>query len=166
VIADAVVGFLIGLPIGTVLFVAGRLWVAPRARDRVMHPLDVRGAADAQPSTLDRVLDAARAGALRVTAQNDGFDVLSQPPAAYDRIVSARVVDAAQVSWATLVLTYDQSYVLALEVLLSLVPVLGPVTLTLDGDRIDIDGRLDAHELTNAHAKFMRARLRERVRPG
>lgn len=163
-IVDATVGFLLGLAGGAALFILARLWVhAQRANDRVMLPLEIRGAEDAQTTTLDRVIDAARAGALRIVVQTNGFDVLSQPPAVRDRIVSARVVDPAKVSWATLMLTYDKDYVLALEAVLALVPVLGQATLTLDGDRIVVDGRLDSHELTNAHAKFIRGKIRERM---
>jgi hypothetical protein len=160
------IGFAIGVVAGAVLFLIVRETIVVLAiRDRrttPLSPLWVDGLGDRR-ATLDELVEAARAAALRVRTMHDGFDVLSQPSSRIDRVVSVRVRDRAPASAATIGFTYDGSYPLALHVLVALAPVLGPMALMLDGDRIVIDGTKDVHDVTNEHARFVRARIRERL---
>jgi hypothetical protein len=49
------------------------------------------------------------------------------------------------------------------HVVLALVPVLGPLTIMIDDDRVVVDGGKNVHELTNEHAGRVRARIREHI---
>lgn len=159
-----ILGLVIGIVLGAALFELN-LWKIRRdnaIEKRRLTPLDVRGLGDPTPTTLDEVIETARAAALRVVPRDDGFYILSQPPALHgrDNVFCVRSLARSNVTASALQFYYDKSYPLALHAVVALVPALGPMLVTLDDDQIIVDGSEDQHELTNAHAKFIRAKIR------
>jgi hypothetical protein len=158
-------GFAIGLVAGGLLQLA--VWsalVRIGVKERLLRCLNVIGPGD-RSATLDQLVEAARAAALRIEPTTHGFNVLSQPRSRFDHLVEVRVLDPARASAATMQLTYDGSYALAFHVVLALVPVFGPLTIMtltimIDGHRVVVDGSANVHELTNAHARHLRAGYR------
>ncbi len=157
-------GFAIGIVAGAVLQRAvlwTLVWLA--VKERPVKFLNMKAADESRSATLDQLIEASCAAALRVELTTNGFNVLSQPPSRSDHVVSVRVLDPARVSVATLQLTYDGSYPLAFHVVLALVPVLGPLTIMIDDERVVVDGGKNVHELTNEHARRLRVRMREHI---
>lgn len=157
-------GFAIGVLVGGFLHRAVLrllLWIA--VKERLVKLLEVSAADEGRSTTLEQLIEAVRAAALRVELTTNGFNVLSQPPSRSDHVVCVRVRDPMRVSVATLGLTYDGSYPLAFHVALALRSVFGPLTIMIDDERVVVDGSKNVHELTNAHARHIRARIRERL---
>ncbi|HWU88648.1 MAG TPA: hypothetical protein VN253_15375 [Kofleriaceae bacterium] len=157
-------GLAIGVVAGSILqrvVLRFLFWLA--VKERPVNLLEVSAADEGRTTTLEQLIEAVRAAALRVELTADGFNVLSQPPSRFDHIVGVRVLDPTRVGMTTLQLTYSGSYPLAFHVVLALVPVLGPLAIMINEERVVVDGCKNVHELTNAHARYVRARIRERV---
>ncbi len=156
-------GFLIGVVGGAVGYQIATRVGARNADPRPIIRLALSAKHDVPATSLDDVTEAARAAALRVVPKAHGFDVLSQPPTARDRVVSVRVPDPARVTASTLELSYDGSYPDVFPVVLALASVFGPLTVIIDDAQVLVDGEQDEHALVNAHAKWIRARARARM---
>lgn len=133
----------------------------PPATTAMLFPAD-RAAVPA-PRRLDELIEAARAAALRVRPAAGGYDVLSQPPALRDHVVQVRVPNPDRISLDAIAIGDSGSYDLIFSVVLALVPLYGPIELAESEGTFVIDGTKDQHELREAKAARVSAKVRALV---
>jgi hypothetical protein len=118
-------------------------------------------AASGATRTLDEVVDALRAEALRVEVRLDGVDVVDQLDATASARFGLRVPDAKQVSIGSIRCSDSPTLDLPFTIALALVPLYGPITLTLVGEVYEIDGTRDRHQLVRELSRRQTAKLQE-----
>jgi hypothetical protein len=155
------------LAIGVVAgYLVGVVAIPRLARRPPGARVTIREAGDAAPRTrrLDELIEAASAAALRIRIRPNGFDVRAQSSGYREHVVAVRVEDAARVTLASLQITDTGGYDLIFTLALALVPLYGPLTIAeADGQRFQVDGTRDQHELRHERAARVTARLRDVV---
>lgn len=126
---------------------------------RSRFAVKITGGSTAAP-TLDEIVAALRAEAHRVDVQPDGVDVIDQLGDARAPRFALRVRDPQQVALDTLRCVDSPSLDLPFGVALALVPLYGPLALTLAGETYDIDGTRDRHDLVSELSRRQSAKVR------
>jgi len=158
----AVVWILGGLTVGLVL---GGITRAPSQRDRgKARAMSLAGSSEAVCS-LDDIVEALRAAALRVIPRLDGVTIIDQIGDGVDRL-ELRVADPKRVTISTLHCAPTPSSDLPFSVAIALTSVFGPLQLTCDTDTFEVDGTKDRHammrELSRRNSEKLEALLAAR----
>ncbi len=154
--------FAIGVVVGVVGWRVFRAFELKRAvRERRFERAALRATGSDAHATLDDLIEAARAAALRVEPVVGGFDVRTQPPSPTEYVVRVRTRDPSHATPEDIELSHQRSYLTVVPVVLALSQALGPLEVELDDFWETVDGSLDQHELIHAHATRVRRRAVE-----
>ena len=144
-----------GLALGVL---AGRRSSATGSR-RKAYPVRL-SAASAVTHPLGEVIEAMRAMALRVEPRLDGFAVIDQ----LDKdgaTLEVRVTDPKTVSVSSITCSDTMSIDLPFQIALALVPLYGPVSVTVETGLYEIDGTRDRHQLVRELSRRQTERWNE-----